>query len=134
MLPPWRNPVGEYCSRCTGNEPAHQQAIHLLSPKKDSHQGKTPWHPKGKPSRLHSGDLEQTPSMQNVLLSSVSQPGPLVNPSKAIPRGHVYYSIQKTPGRGQGLQTRGCSEFHCSKCSHLGPAFLGFSLRWRFVL
>lgn len=30
------------------------------------------------------------------------------------------------PGRDQGLQTRGCSEVHCLKCSHLVPAFLGF--------
>lgn len=98
----------------------------MLSPPKDSHQGKTPWHTRGKPIRLHNGDLEWMPSMQNVLLSSVPQPGPLINPSRTMPGVMFITTSRGLPGMGQGLQTRGCSEFCCPKCSHLVPAFLGF--------
>lgn len=98
----------------------------MLSPPKDSHQGKTPWHTRGKPIRLHNGDLEWMPSMQNVLLSSVPQPGPLINPSRTMPRVMFITTSRGLPGMGQGLQTRGCSEFCCPKCSHLVTAFLGF--------
>lgn len=57
---------------------------------------------KGKQS---NGDLEWVPSMHNALLSSVPQLGPLINPSKAIPRGHVYYSIQRTPRQASPLNS-----------------------------